>query len=73
MDIVTSGMNAQTFGNSSIQVVGWWGLFDAGEVWECGPAFLSNLYGLLPRSLSTIRKALLQQSANQSTASQSAN
>jgi len=61
-----SGFYGQMVRTSPIQVIGWWGLFDAGEVWECGAAFLTNLYGRSSSAPFAIPNDLLQQPANQS-------
>jgi hypothetical protein len=66
VNILISDVNGQTVRPSSPQLIGWWGLFDTGEVWECGPAFLVNLYAQPFSSLSGISGALLGNSANQS-------
>jgi hypothetical protein len=69
MDTLSSDPNGLQNGPSvraaSHQVIGWWCLFDAGEVWEWGRVVLTNAYQQSLTSHSSVSETFLQHSANQ--------
>jgi hypothetical protein len=65
MDTLTSDSSGQPALTASIQVIGWWGLFDTDEVWEWGRAFMTNMYRQPFTARSSVSEAFLRQSANQ--------
>jgi hypothetical protein len=44
MDTVTSDLTGRNDPTASRQVIGWWCLVDAGDVWEWGRALIIDVY-----------------------------
>lgn len=65
MDTVTTDLNVHTSRSASIQLIGWWCLFDSGEVWEWGRAVMTNVYDKPNAVLFRTTETYLQQPANQ--------
>jgi hypothetical protein len=65
MDTLSSDQNEPAVHAASRRVIGWWCLFDTGEVWEWGRAVLTNVYQQSSTSHSCVSGTFLQNSANQ--------
>lgn len=65
MDTLTSDSSGQPARTASIQVIGWWGLFDTDEVWEWGRVLMTNIYRQPFTTRFAASETYLRQSANQ--------
>lgn len=64
MDILTSDFSRQTAQNAPIHLIGWWCLFDTGEVWEWGRVVLTDVYRPSFILQAGVSETFLQQAAN---------
>ena len=65
MDTVISDCTGHNDPAASRQVIGWWCLFDAGDVWEWGRALITDVYQQPFAIRLGVPVANLQRAANQ--------